>query len=165
MIKFLVRDKVLLLPTTNSGLRSALLTVSWTHTHTDAHTRTNSRRHTQGFSEQRVRNGLDVLKKARRTKPQGKLDSFFKMRAPSPTNTLLTSQKPAQPTSPEVITNSTTQTTPKTSQPTTASTNTGSISTGNTLADDPETPNSAVKKRELAANRRQEGELKTRKTE
>lgn len=32
----------------------------------------------KGFSEVRVRNGLEALKKARRTKPQGRLDSFFK---------------------------------------------------------------------------------------
>jgi hypothetical protein len=32
----------------------------------------------KGFSEERVRNGLEALKKARRTKPQGRLDSFFK---------------------------------------------------------------------------------------
>ena len=32
----------------------------------------------KGFSEQRVRNGLEALKKARRSKPQGRLDAFFK---------------------------------------------------------------------------------------
>jgi flap endonuclease-1 len=42
----------------------------------------------KGFSEQRVRNGLEALKKARRSRPQGRLDSFFKLRpqktAPGP---------------------------------------------------------------------------------
>ena len=32
----------------------------------------------KGFSEERVRNGLEALKKARCTKPQGRLDAFFK---------------------------------------------------------------------------------------
>jgi flap endonuclease-1 len=32
----------------------------------------------KGFSEQRVRNGIEALNKARRTKPQGRLESFFK---------------------------------------------------------------------------------------
>ena len=32
----------------------------------------------KGFSQERVRNGIEALKKARRNKPQGRLDNFFK---------------------------------------------------------------------------------------
>jgi len=38
----------------------------------------------KGFSEQRVRNGIEALNKARRTKPQGRLESFFKPATPTP---------------------------------------------------------------------------------
>lgn len=38
----------------------------------------------KGFAEDRVRKGADTLAKAHHAKPQGRLDSFFKLKAQAP---------------------------------------------------------------------------------